>query len=515
MCDDMRETGCGAGCGGCGENGDGVEFPPVHIPRPYDRPHSNLVCRVDVPTADGAVIAAFVYAPHGVRDCAGTPFGISGQVPPVLMLHGNGEEHGIFGPTIDAVVETGRAVVAVDSRAQGESTRGRAPLSYELMAADAREVMARLGVWECHVLGFSDGAILGLLLARDWGEHVLSLTAVGANLTPAGLGEEDQEFMAQAAAANAAWAANGWEGAFDEEGNPVPSPAEAGRIAELLQLMVDQPQIDAASLGTISCPVTVMAGEFDCILPEETCRIAEAIPGAECYFVEGAEHTLPKVAPNDVTEGVLHSIEQNDVRHAVRPGLAPEGIAVVPVGPEISAAANALYDHVTAHPGTSGWVKDLWPPRGLADDLLAREIGLAAYDAADVRDGAPVPGAAPLGLVFVDHDTDMGDGWLPGHGRGLGVADWEPLPTEEAACYHLFAIDPAAQGKHVASALLAGAAKRARELGAHVVRINTSVANVAANDLYTREGFIRHKPVWLPYEGLDLPGWTNLWEKEL
>ncbi len=515
MCDDMRETGCGAGCGGCGENGAGVEFPPVHIPRPYDRPHSNLVCRVDVPTADGAVIAAFVYAPHGVRDCAGTPFGISGQVPPVLMLHGNGEEHGIFGPTIDAVVETGRAVVAVDSRAQGESTRGCAPLSYELMAADAREVLARLGVWECHVLGFSDGAILGLLLARDWGEHVLSLTAVGANLTPAGLGEEDQEFMAQAAAANAAWAAHGWEGAFDEEGNPVPSPAEAGRIAELLQLMVDQPQIDAASLGTISCPVTVMAGEFDCILPEETRRIAEAIPGAECYFVEGAEHTLPKVAPNDVTEGVLHSIERNDVRHAVRPGLVPEGIAVVPVGPEVSKAANALYDHVVARPGTSGWVKDLWPPRGLADDLLARGIGLAAYDAADVRDGVPVPGAAPLGLVFVDHDTDMGDGWLPGHGRGLGAADWEPLPTQEAACYHLFAIDPAAQGRHVASALLAGAAKRARELGAHVVRINTSVANVAANDLYTREGFIRHKPVWLPYEGLDLPGWTNLWEKEL
>ena len=492
-----------------------VEFPPVHIPRPYERPRANLVCRVDVPTPDGAVIAAFVYAPHGVRDCAGTPFGISGALPPVLMLHGNGEEHGIFGPTIDSVVETGRAVVAVDSRAQGESTRGTAPLSYELMAADAREVMARLGVWDCHVLGFSDGAILGLLLARDWGEHVLSLTAVGANLTPAGLSQEDQDFMAQAAAANAAWAAKGWEGAFDEEGNAVPSPAEAGRIAELLQLMVDQPQIDAASLGGIACPVTVMAGEFDCILPEETWRIANAIPGAECYFVEGAEHTLPKVAPNDVTEGVLHSIEQNDVRHPVAPAAVPEGIVVVPVGPEVAQAACALYDHVVAHPGTSGWVKDLWPPRGLVDELLGRGIGLAAYNAADICDGVPTPDAAPLGLVFVDHDTDMGDGWLAGHGRGLGAADWEPLPAKEAACYHLFAVDPAAQGRHVSAALLAAAAGRARELGAHVVRINTSVANVAANNLYAREGFSRHKPVWLPYPGLPLPGWTNLWEKEL
>ena len=32
------------------------------------------------------------------------------------------------------------------------------------------------------------------------------------------------------------------------------------------------------------------------------------------------------------------------------------------------------------------------------------------------------------GAVFVDHDADMGDGWLPGHGRGTGGADWEPLP---------------------------------------------------------------------------------------
>ena len=176
--------------------GMSVTPPPVHVPRPYERPKSNLTARIDVPTSDGASIAAFVYAPHGAKDVPGTPFGIDPSTPPVLMLHGNGEEHGIFGPVIDAVVETGRAVVAVDSRSQGESTRGTAPLAYELMASDAIEVMSRLGVWECHVLGFSDGGILGLLLARDWGVHVLSLTALGANLTPAGLPAEDTQWMA-------------------------------------------------------------------------------------------------------------------------------------------------------------------------------------------------------------------------------------------------------------------------------------------------------------------------------
>lgn len=492
-----------------------VTPPPVHVPRPYERPHANLACRVDVPCEDGAVVAAFVYAPHGVRDQPGTPFGIDPHVPPVLMLHGNGEEHGIFGPTIDAVTTTGRSVVAIDSRAQGESTRGHAPLSYELMAADTREVMMRLGVWQCHVLGFSDGAILGLLLARDWTPHVLTLTSVGANLTPQGLSEEDQRWMEEAAAANAAWAAHGHEGAFDADGNAVPSPAQAGRIAELLQLMVDQPQIEAASLARISCPVTVMAGELDCILPEETERIAAAIPGARTYVVPGCGHTLPKEAPDEVSRQLLATIGMGDVRHAARYAEPPEDVVVCPVGSECADALDRMYVHVTDQPGTSGWSEGIWPPAGLTRELLAAGKGLAAFDASDVEKGVPRPNALPLGAVFVDHDADMGDGWLPGHGRGTGGADWEPLPEREAACYHLFAVDPAARGRHVSSALLAAAAGRARELGARVVRINTSPANVEANDLYAREGFTQHRPIWMPYPGLDLPGWTNLWEKDL
>ena len=483
-----------------------VTPPPVHVPSPYERPKSNLVARVDVPCADGASIAAFVYAQHGTRDEPGRPFGISGEVPPVLMLHGNGEEHGIFGPVIDAVVETGRPVVAIDSRAQGESTRGQAPLTYELMAADAVEVMSRLGVWDCHVLGFSDGGILGLILARDWADHVLSLTASGANLTPAGLPEDDQRFMAEAAAANAAWAAEGWEGERDENGNEVPSPAEAARIAELLQLMVDQPQIDAESLGSIRCPVTIMAGEYDVILPEETERIAAAIPGAGAYIVPGAGHTLPKETPEVMAQVLLETIAQNDVRHPALDLDAPGDVLVVPIDDSWADAVDEMYARVTDAPGTSGWVEGVWPPAGLAREFLAAGKTLAALDPAT---------AEVLGAVSVDHDADMGDGWEPGHGRGQGGADWEPLPDGTVACYHLLAVDPAAHGRHVAGALLAAAADRARDLGASVVRINTSVANVEANNLYAREGFTRHKPIWLPYPGLPLPGYTNLWEIEL
>ncbi len=495
-----------------------VEFPPVHVPRPYALPATALAARVEVPTEDGAAIVAWTYAPEGSTDAPGTPFGIDLSAPPVLMLHGNGEEHGIFGPVIDAVCASGRAVIALDSRAQGQSTRGAArPLTYELMAADAIEACARLGVPEAHVLGFSDGGILGLLLARDWGEHVLSLTALGANLMPSGLPKEDTDWMAYAAAENRRWAAEGHEGATLEDGTPVPSPAEAARIAELLQLMVEQPQIDAASLASISCPVTVMVGEFDEILPEETERIVTAIPGARKVVEPGIDHNLPKMAPAAVARELLSAIERNDVRHPRRPIEMPAGLAVcrIPISGLWAEKLDELYRRVDAEPGTSGWVQDVWPPVGMAAELLAAGAYWGAFDAAGVRDGRPADDAALLGAVAVNHDADMGDGNAPGHGSGLGGPSWERRAEKDVACWHLLAADPAARGRHVADALLAAGVRGAREIGARTVRLNTSVANVPANALYASRGFMRHRPLWLPYPGLPLPGWTNLWELEL
>ena len=47
------------------------------------------------------------------------------------------------------------------------------------------------------------------------------------------------------------------------------------------------------------------------------------------------------------------------------------------------------------------------------------------------------------------------------------------------------------------------------------MRLNTSVQGIEANAMYTRCGFTRHRPIWLPYPELPMPGWTNLWELRL
>ena len=288
------------------------ERPQLHFPSPYLLPTAHLAAARLVPMADGAQIAAFAYVPDAFARAADAELAdAAAQMPdPVLMLHGNGEEHGIFGQVIDAVCASGRPVVAVDSRAQGKSTRGTAELTYELMADDALAALAALGFGKAHLLGFSDGAIEALIIARDHPELALSLLSIGANLSPDGV---DDSFQMERAAQNLLAWADFWEKGDGsrrdvDPGLVRPTPQEARTTAELLHMMVVYPQIDPASLSQIACPTTVMAGEFDEIKREETDLIHVSIPGSRLVIVPGAGHVLPKEAPEDVAREALATI---------------------------------------------------------------------------------------------------------------------------------------------------------------------------------------------------------------
>jgi len=288
------------------------ERPQLHFPSPYLLPTAHLAAARLVPMADGAQIAAFAYVPDAFARAADADLAdAAAQMPdPVLMLHGNGEEHGIFGQVIDAVCASGRPVVAVDSRAQGKSTRGTEELTYELMADDALAALAALGFGKAHLLGFSDGAIEALIIARDHPELALSLLSIGANLSPDGV---DDSFQMERAAQNLLAWADFWEKGDGsrrdvDPGLVRPTPQEARTTAELLHMMVVYPQIDPASLSQIACPTTVMAGEFDEIKREETDLIHVSIPGSRLVIVPGAGHVLPKEAPEDVAREALATI---------------------------------------------------------------------------------------------------------------------------------------------------------------------------------------------------------------
>ena len=99
--------------------------------------------------------------------------------PPVLLLHGGIGSADDWAAQVPALVEAGYRVVAMDCRARGRSTWGEAPLTFAGMTADALAVLDALGIAQADLIGWSDGAIIGLHLAINHRERLRKLVLYG------------------------------------------------------------------------------------------------------------------------------------------------------------------------------------------------------------------------------------------------------------------------------------------------------------------------------------------------
>ena len=102
---------------------------------------------------------------------------------PLVLLHGNGENHTYFKRQMEPFSQQYR-VIALDTRGHGKSPRGTAPFTLEQFAGDLKEFLDQRGITKCHLLGFSDGGNIALLFALRYPQYVEKLILNGANLTP-------------------------------------------------------------------------------------------------------------------------------------------------------------------------------------------------------------------------------------------------------------------------------------------------------------------------------------------
>ena len=184
----------------------------------------------------------------------------TGEGRPLLLIHGNGEDHTIFDEAVE-VLKDRFTCYCTDSRGHGQSTTVDV-LHYEDMADDMIALLEELDLRDVAVYGFSDGGILGLLIASRC-DRVTTLITSGANLTPKGV---------------------------------IPRLRLLMKITNFfkrdpkLELMIKEPHISAETLGRIKAKTLIMAGSGDVVVESETRQIAAAIPGAELRILEGETH---------------------------------------------------------------------------------------------------------------------------------------------------------------------------------------------------------------------------------
>src|SRR5215813_5082025 len=110
-------------------------------------------------------------------------YAVFGHGQPVILIHGGLANSNYWGNLVPAL-SNDYQVVVMDSRGHGRSSRNNEPLGYDLMASDVLAVMDVLKLDKAAIIGWSDGAIIGLDIAIHHPERLTKLFAFAANSDP-------------------------------------------------------------------------------------------------------------------------------------------------------------------------------------------------------------------------------------------------------------------------------------------------------------------------------------------
>lgn len=228
-------------------------------------------------------------------------YAMYGSGLPVVMLHGGLANSNYWGNQVPALAQNYQVIV-IDSRGHGRSTRSAAPYGYELMASDVLGVMDKLNLKKAAIVGWSDGAIIGLSLAMNHPDRVARLFAFAANSDPSGVKDVDKspvftQFIARG-----------------EKEYQALSPTPNGYkrfVEEISAMWAKQPNWTKADLARIKVPTWIVDGDHDeAIHRTNTELMADTIPNAGLLLQPEVSHFSMLQAPDQFTADVLRFLQR-------------------------------------------------------------------------------------------------------------------------------------------------------------------------------------------------------------
>ena len=215
-----------------------------------------------------------------------------GHGEPLILLHGNGENCDYFAGQVDEFARSWH-VYALDTQGHGKTPRGAAPFTIRQFADDLLAFMDAQGIGKAHVLGFSDGGNIAMVFAMKYPERVDRLILDGANLDAKGV-----KRSIQIPIEIGYWFAKLFSGKSEE----------ARLHAEMLGLMVNDPNVRPEELSNIKSKTLVIAGTKDMIKEGHTRLIASSIPGSRLVFIKG-DHFIANKNPEEFNRAVVEFLQ--------------------------------------------------------------------------------------------------------------------------------------------------------------------------------------------------------------
>lgn len=184
-----------------------------------------------------------------------------GNGDPLILLHGNGEDLHIFDKLIHKL-KSHFTVYAIDSRNHGGSSQSE-DFTYETMAEDIRRFIEKLQLKQVSIVGFSDGAIVALLLAIEHHQIFDKMVLLGVNLKPTDFKLEIYNSIVEE---------------YERTKDP------------LFKMMLEQPNIELEELKGVDTPSLIIAAEDDLYHENTFQDIANTMPNAVLKIIKGHDH---------------------------------------------------------------------------------------------------------------------------------------------------------------------------------------------------------------------------------
>ena len=228
-----------------------------------------------------------------------TYYAVDGSGEPLVLLHGGMATIDTFADLTAALAPSYR-VHRPERRGHGRTPDVEGPITYEVMAADTVAYIEALGIGPVHLAGWSDGAVVGLLVALTRPDLVRSLVFIGSALTADGLPPELQPlpphipveslppFLRDMYAAVSPDGADHFDAVF----------------AKLEPSWLALPYVELSELKALTLPTLVIVADHDMVTVAHADQIRNAIAGAQLAVVPG-DHAVPLMRPGLIANLVV------------------------------------------------------------------------------------------------------------------------------------------------------------------------------------------------------------------